>query len=57
MNIFMLLYFTTIIFIILKLAGVIAWSWWLVMGPSLVSLTVLLLIFGFAVMGVSRRWR
>ena len=42
----------TIVFIVLKLIGVIAWSWWLVLSPLLVAVgiyvtlvAVMLLVF------------
>lgn len=31
----------TIIFIILKVTGVVAWSWWVVFSPLLISLVLL----------------
>lgn len=34
----------TIIFITLKLLGVITWSWWLVLSPILVNVAMVLLI-------------
>lgn len=34
----------TIVFITLKLTGVIAWSWWWVLSPSLIALGFALLI-------------
>ncbi|MET4703050.1 hypothetical protein [Frigoribacterium sp. UYMn621] len=38
----------TIVFVVLKLTGVIAWSWWLVLSPTLVSIAVaLLVLLGF----------
>ena len=33
----------TIVFVILKLTGVIAWSWWLVFLPMIISLGLVLL--------------
>lgn len=30
----------TIVFIILKLTGVIAWSWWWVFSPTLIGLAI-----------------
>ena len=35
----------TLIFITLKLTHVIAWSWWWVLSPSLISLGLICLIF------------
>ena len=34
----------TLLFIALKLTGYIAWSWWLVLSPMLVGMTLILLI-------------
>jgi hypothetical protein len=41
----------TIVFIILKLCGVIAWSWWWVLSPIWISaiLVVVILIVWFAI--------
>lgn len=38
----------TIVFIVLKLMGVIAWSWWLVLLPELIALvpyTIILVVW------------
>lgn len=46
-----LLHAATLLFVGLKLAEVIAWSWWLVLAPSLLHLGLLaifLLVFGLA---------
>ena len=52
-----------IVFVVLKLVGVIAWSWWLVLLPFYAGLGLFLLIAGvsLAVMaaansGSKRRW-
>lgn len=37
----------TLLFVVLKLAGIIDWSWWFVAAPALLSLAVALA--GFAV--------
>lgn len=37
----------TIVFIVLKLLGVISWSWLWVLSPIWISLAVSLVIFGF----------
>jgi len=34
----------TIVFVILKLSGVIAWSWWLVLLPAIISFSMYALI-------------
>ncbi|MDK0745833.1 hypothetical protein [Clostridium perfringens] len=38
----------TLIFIVLKLFGVIAWSWWLVLLPEIIGL-ILYLIVGIGI--------
>jgi len=35
----------TIVLVVLKLTGVIAWSWWLVLLPAIISFSIYLLIF------------
>lgn len=35
----------TIVFVVLKLTGVIAWSWWLVFLPMIISWGLVLLAF------------
>jgi len=30
----------TIVFVVLKLSGVIAWSWWLVLLPAIISFSI-----------------
>lgn len=44
----------TIIFVIMKLIGVIAWSWWLVLLPELIAIGLyvigaILSVFGFKI--------
>lgn len=34
----------TIVFIVLKLIGVIAWSWWLVLLPEIIGVAVYVLL-------------
>lgn len=34
----------TLIFVVLKLCGVITWSWWLVFAPSIIALAIALTI-------------
>ncbi|UDL16821.1 membrane protein [Arthrobacter phage Atuin] len=36
----------TIVFIVLKLTGVIAWSWWWVLSPIWISVLLVLVILG-----------
>ncbi|MFJ8459471.1 MULTISPECIES: transmembrane Fragile-X-F protein [Lysinibacillus] len=35
----------TIVLVVLKLTGVIAWSWWLVLLPAIISFSIYILIF------------
>ena len=35
----------TIIFVVLKLTGVINWSWWWVLSPILISFSLLIVVF------------
>lgn len=42
-----LLEILTIIFVVLKLVGVITWSWWIVFLPIIISLAVYLLLYMF----------
>ena len=37
--------FLTIVFVVLKLLGVIAWSWWWVLSPAWISISFVVLIF------------
>jgi len=37
----------TLIFIVLKLTGFIAWSWWLVLSPLILSVLLVILLVGF----------
>ena len=39
-----------ILLIVLKLANVIMWSWWIVLLPSIVWLFLIFLIFGAAIL-------
>ena len=44
----------TVVFVVLKLVGVIDWSWWWVFSPTLISLGLtLLVIIGFAIYAVN----
>lgn len=43
----------TIVFIILKLTGVIAWSWWWVLAPIWISLLIaVLFVVSFVALGM-----
>ena len=46
MNIF---WVATVVMVILKLAGVIDWSWWLVFSPVILSVVLNILIEGLSV--------
>ena len=35
----------TIVFIVLKLIGVIKWSWWWVLSPALIGIALAILLF------------
>lgn len=37
----------TVVFIVLKLCGVIAWSWWVVFAPLLAYLVLIALFFAW----------
>lgn len=37
----------TIVFVILKLVGVISWSWWLVLLPEIIAVGIYVLWVGF----------
>lgn len=37
--------FLTCIFVVLKLLGVIAWSWWLVFLPLIISVVLVVVLF------------
>jgi len=39
----------TILFVGLKLTGVIAWSWWLVLSPVLISLLLIVLFIALLI--------
>jgi len=39
----------TVLFIALKLCGIIAWSWWWVLSPVWISFSLLLVVLGVAV--------
>lgn len=34
-----------IVFVVLKLTGIITWSWWIVLAPVLIPLAILLICF------------
>lgn len=35
----------TIVFIVLKLTGVITWSWWLILLPEIIALTLYVIFY------------
>jgi hypothetical protein len=42
----------TVVFIVLKLIGIISWSWWLVFLPIFIAIGIYALIFVFMILGV-----
>lgn len=42
----------TIVFVVLKLCGVINWSWWWVLSPILIKLSLFLFLFCLGILGV-----
>lgn len=42
-----------IVFVVLKLLGVISWSWWLVLLPFYFGLAVVLVVFAVFTIGVT----
>ena len=38
----------TLLFVILKVGGVITWSWWLVFLPSMISFVIVAVLIGLA---------
>jgi len=47
----------TIIFVVLKLVGVISWSWWVVFLPLIIALGLYVLSIAISVMGLFRMSR
>ena len=43
---------TQIVFIILKLAGLVSWSWWAVFSPTLLSVGLIVLVL--VIIGLKR---
>ena len=46
--------FLTIVFIVLKLIGVITWSWWLVCLPEIIGIVLYIIIIVAHCISVSR---
>lgn len=46
-GLFSIAFLTTLVFFILKLTAVIAWSWWFIFLPLLIWLGLVVLIFVF----------
>ena len=44
----------TIVFIALKLLGVIAWSWWLVLLPEIIAFVLYVILFIVGLVGVGK---
>ena len=47
----------TVAFIVLKLCGVIGWSWWWVLAPAWMPLVLILLILGIVVCVMAINYR
>lgn len=43
--------FLTIVFIVLKLLGVISWSWWLVLLPEIIAVVLYVIVFIVSLFG------
>lgn len=50
---------TGVVFIVLKLVGVIDWSWWVVVSPFLImiGIVILMLIFGIGITTIVHLFR
>ena len=44
----------TIIFILLKVFGVISWSWWVVFLPEIIAVVIYLIVFICGLIGVGK---
>lgn len=44
----------TIVFVLLKVFGVITWSWWIVFLPEIIALALYALFFVLGLVGVGR---
>ena len=44
----------TLVFIGLKILGVITWSWWFVLLPEIIALVLYIIVFIFGLFGVFR---
>lgn len=55
-----MLHVLTVVFIVLKLTGVIAWSWWTVLLPSILMLLPVLLMIviglGARILAAINKW-
>lgn len=40
----------TIVFIVLKLVGIITWSWWAVLAPIWVPISMVIIVFALALL-------
>ena len=49
--------FLTVVFIVLKLIGVINWSWWLVLLPEIIVFVLYIAFFLVPVFGGGKKWR
>lgn len=44
----------TIIFILLKVFGVIGWSWWLVLLPEIIAVVLYVAVFLLGILGIGK---
>lgn len=44
----------TIVFIVLKLLGVITWSWWLVVLPEIIAFSLYLILFVVSLISIGK---
>lgn len=44
----------TVVFVVLKLLGIITWSWWLVLSPIILAVVLYVIIWAVAIVIVAR---
>lgn len=49
----MVLHLFTLLFVLLKLLGIITWSWLLVLAPSITAVVLAVLVLVLAVIGIT----
>ena len=47
----------TVVFIVLKLLGVISWSWWIVLLPEIIASVLYLIVFFMGIFGGHRTYK